>query len=150
MFWIWAGFILFVIFVLALDLGVFHRKAHVVSTREAFAWSAVWLAMGLAFAVVVYFGYEHHWRGLGKTPDGVTVVDTMDVRPDDPLGELDGAEAVVKYLTGYVIEKSLSVDNLFVFAMLFALFAVPPIQQHRLLFWGVFGAMIMRGAMIWL
>src|SRR5215470_7551334 len=74
----------------------------------------------------------------------------MGVRPDDPLGELDGAEAVVKYLTGYVIEKSLSVDNLFVFAMLFALFAVPPIQQHRLLFWGVFGALVMRGMMIWL
>jgi tellurite resistance protein TerC len=150
MLWIWIGFIVFVLFVLALDLGVFHRKAHAVSMKEALGWSAVWIALGLSFSVFIYFGYEHHWTGLGKSPDGVHVVDTMAVSADDPLGELDGGEATVKYLTGYVIEKSLSIDNLFVIAMLFAMFAVPAAQQHRLLFWGVLGALVMRGAMIWL
>src|SRR4051794_20270954 len=125
MLWIWVGFILFVLFVLALDLGVFHRNAHVVSMKEAIGWSAVWIALGLAFSVFVYFGYEHHWQGLGKSTDGATVLDSMAVSPDDPLGELDGGEATVEYLTGYVIEKSLSIDNLFVIAMLFAMFAVP-------------------------
>src|SRR4051812_38445701 len=123
MIWIWIGFILFVFFLLALDLGVFHRKAHVVSTREALGWSALWISLGLAFSVFVYFGYENHWRGLGLSTDG-RILDTMAVSADDPLGELDGSEAVVKYLTGYVIEKSLSVDNIFVIAMLFGLFAV--------------------------
>ena len=150
MLWIWISFIVFILLVLALDLGVFHRKAHAVSMREALGWSAVWIALGLAFSVFVYFGYEHHWMGLGKSADGVTVLDTMAVSADDPLGELDGGEATVKYLTGYVIEKSLSIDNLFVIALLFAMFAVPAAQQHRLLFWGVLGALVMRGAMIWL
>jgi tellurite resistance protein TerC len=87
--------------------------------------------------------------GLGKSPDGVTILDTMAVDAGDPLGELNGSEATVKYLTGYVIEKSLSIDNLFVIAMLFSMFAVPEKNQHRLLFWGVLGALVMRGAMIW-
>jgi tellurite resistance protein TerC len=136
MIWIWAGFILFVLLMLALDLGVFHRDAHVVSIREALGWSAVWVSLGLAFGVFVYFGYEHHWMGLGL---GVDAVD----------GQVnDGATATVKYLTGYVIEKSLSVDNVFVIAMIFAFMAVPRIYQHRVLFWGILGAFVMRGVMI--
>src|SRR5919108_74576 len=75
MFWIWAGFILFVLVMLAVDLGVFHRKAHVVSMREALGWSAVWAALGVAFGIFVYFGYEHHWLGLGAIADAVDGVD---------------------------------------------------------------------------
>jgi tellurite resistance protein TerC len=136
MIWIWAGFILFVLAMLALDLGVFHRKAHAVSMREALAWSGVWVALGLLFAIFVYFGYEHHWLGLGATPDAI-----------DGLIN-DGRSATVKYLTGYVIEKSLSVDNIFVIAMLFGFLAVPAMYQHRVLFWGILGALVMRGVMI--
>ena len=136
MIWIWTGFILFVLLMLALDLGVFHRKAHVVSVREALGWSAVWVSLGLAFGVFVYFGYEHRWMGLGLAVDAV----------DGQVN--DGAGAAVKYLTGYVIEKSLSIDNVFVIAMIFAFMAVPRIYQHRVLFWGILGALVMRGVMI--
>jgi len=133
---VWIAFIAFVLLMLALDLGVFHRKAHVVSVREALAWSAVWLCMGLAFAVFVYFAYDSQWFGLG------TVADAVDGLMND------GARATEKYLTGYVVEKSLSVDNIFVIAMIFGFFAVPPLYQHRVLFWGILGALLMRGAMI--
>jgi tellurite resistance protein TerC len=136
MFWIWTGFILFILLMLALDLGVFHRKAHVVKLKEALGWSAVWVAVGLAFSTFVYYGYEHHWLGLGNTVDAV----------DGVLN--NGASAATKYLTGYVVEKSLSIDNVFVIAMVFASLAVPPIYQHRVLFWGILGALVMRGAMI--
>ncbi len=136
MVWLWVGFIAFVVAMLALDLGVFHRKAHVVTVREALVWSAVWATLGLSFAVFVYFGYENQWLGLGGSIDAVDgVVNT-------------GATAVVKYLTGYVVEKSLSVDNVFVIAMIFGFMAVPAIYQHRVLFWGILGALVMRGAMI--
>jgi tellurite resistance protein TerC len=134
--WIWIAFIAFVLLMLALDLGVFHRKAHVVSVKEAFAWSAVWLSMGLSFSVFVYFAYDGQWFGFG------TMVDAVD-------GQMNsGANATEKYLTGYVVEKSLSVDNIFVIAMIFGFFSVPPLYQHRVLFWGILGALILRGAMI--
>src|SRR5688572_10365163 len=136
MVWIWLGFVLFILLMLALDLGVFHRKAHVVRVKEALAWSAVWAAMGLSFSAFVYYGYENHWLGLGNA------VDAVDGRIND------GRSATLKYLTGYVVEKSLSVDNVFVIAMVFASFAVPAIYQHRVLFWGILGALLMRGAMI--
>jgi tellurite resistance protein TerC len=136
MVWIWCGFIVFVLAILALDLGVFHRRAHVVSIREALAWSAVWVTLGIAFSVFVYFAYENHWFGIGLTPDAVG-------------GQLNnGYTATLKYLTGYVIEKSLSVDNIFVMAMIFGFLAVPPIYQHRVLYWGILGALVMRGVMI--
>ncbi len=134
--WMWGGFTLFVLAMLALDLGVFHRKAHVVTVREALMWSAIWIAMGLSFAVFVYFGYEHGWMGLGAVPDAV----------DGQIN--DGGSATLKYLTGYVVEKSLSVDNVFVIAMLFGFLAVPAMYQHRVLFWGIIGALLMRGIMI--
>ncbi len=143
MLWIWIGFIVFVLLMLALDLGVFNRKAHVVSVKEALGWSALWIALGLSFSVFVYFGYENHWLGLGNTPDAVDKSDEF------PQGRInDGRGAVVKYLTGYVVEKSLSVDNIFVIAIIFGFFAVPAIYQHRVLFWGILGALLMRGAMI--
>ena len=136
MIWIWIAFIAFVLMMLALDLGVFHRKAHVVSVKEALVWSAVWLSLGLSFSVFVYFAYDGQWFGLG------TVVDVVDGLTSS------GLSATEKYLTGYVVEKSLSVDNIFVIAMIFGFFAVPPLYQHRVLFWGILGALVLRGAMI--
>jgi tellurite resistance protein TerC len=136
MIWIWTAFVAFVLLMLALDLGVFHRKAHVVGVREAVAWSAVWIALGLTFAVFVYFAYDSKWLGIGTT------VDVVDGSTND------GRTAMEKYLTGYVVEKSLSVDNIFVISMLFSFFAVPALYQHRVLFWGILGALLMRGVMI--
>lgn len=136
MIWVWVGFIAIVLLMLALDLGVFHRKAHVVSVREAVIWSAVWVTLGLAFSIFVYFVYENQWLGMGTAAD--------------PVGGStnNGSAAAIKYLTGYIIEKSLSVDNIFVIAMIFGFMAVPPIYQHRVLFWGILGALVMRGLMI--
>jgi tellurite resistance protein TerC len=114
--WHWAGFILCVLIFLALDLGLFHRRARAVKFKEAAAWSAVWFALAMAFA-----GAMAHWRGQ---------------------------EAAVQFTTGYIIELSLSLDNILVIALIFAWFRVPIQFQHRLLFWGILGALIMRGAMI--
>jgi tellurite resistance protein TerC len=130
--WLWGGFVALILTFLALDLGVFHRKAHVVRIREAFAWTSVWVVMALAFSVAVYFLYEHHWLGVGL-----------------PIGhELDGGQAAGQFLTGYIIEKSLSLDNVFVIAIIFSYFRIPAMYQHRVLFWGILGALVMRGAMI--
>ncbi|MEO5916581.1 MAG: TerC family protein [Luteolibacter sp.] len=136
MIWPWVIFIGFVFLMLALDLGVFHRKSHVVGFKESLGWSAVWITLGLSFSVLVYAAYEGHWFGLGLVPDAV-----------DGLMN-NGRLAAMKYLTGYVVEKSLSVDNIFVIAMVFASLAVPLRYQHRVLFWGILGALLMRGAMI--
>ena len=136
MIWAWVAFVAFVLLMLALDLGVFHRKAHVVSVREALHWSMVWIALGVTFSVFVFFAYEHHWFDLGTTRDAV----------DGVLN--DGTAAVEKYLTGYVVEKSLSVDNIFVISLIFSSFGVPALYQHRVLFWGILGALLMRGGMI--
>jgi tellurite resistance protein TerC len=113
---LWLGFTLFVLAMLALDLGVFHRTAHVVGVREALVWTAVWIALALGFNVGVYFWF--------------------------------GAERAFEFLTGYVIEKALSVDNIFVFLIIFSVFAVPAALQHRILFWGILGALIMRAIFI--
>lgn len=133
---IWIGFVILILFLLALDLGVLHRKAHVVTMKEAILMSALWIALGLAFSVLVYYGYENHWLGLGASVDAV----------DQTIN--NGKTAVIKYITGYIVEKSLSVDNIFVIAMLFGFFAVPPMYQHRVLYWGILGALVMRAAMI--
>ncbi|GIW09697.1 MAG: membrane protein [Dehalococcoidia bacterium] len=126
MLWLWGAFNLFVLAMLALDLGVFHRKAHVVSLREAAIWSVVWVVLALVFNVGVYFFWD------------VLV----------PNSQYSNGEAALAFFTGYLIEKSLSVDNIFVFVMIFAYFAVPPAFQHRVLFYGVLGALVMRGVMI--
>jgi tellurite resistance protein TerC len=136
MVWIWTGFIVFILALLALDLGVFNRKAHVVSVKEALGWSALWITLGLLFSAFIYFAYEHHLMGVGASIDKVDGIVN------------NGHTATVKYLTGYIIEKSLSVDNIFVIALIFSYFAVPAIYQHRVLFWGILGALLMRGAMI--
>ena len=114
--WLWVGFNVFVLAMLALDLGVFHRKAHVVSFREAIGWTAAWITLALLFNLGVW-----HYAG---------------------------AQKALEFTTGYLIEYSLSVDNIFVFALLFSYFAVPPKYQHRVLFWGILGALVMRATMI--
>ena len=131
---IWIVFIVLILGLLALDLGVFHRKSHVVSVREALAWTAVWMALGFAFTGVVYYLFEHHWGGSGTS-----------LNPQYPH---DGKTAAQMYLAGYLLEKSLSIDNIFVIALIFSYFRVPQIHQHRVLYWGILGALIMRGVMI--
>src|SRR5262245_31346625 len=113
---LWAGFIAFVVLMLLLDLGIFHRSAHAVRPREALVWTLVWIALALAFDAGIYVWF--------------------------------GADRALEFLTGYVIEKALSVDNLFVFLVVFSYFAVPPEYQHRVLFWGVLGALVMRAIFI--
>jgi TerC family integral membrane protein len=140
---VWIAFLVFIFVLLALDLGVFHRKAHVVSVREALTWTCVWVTLALAFSGFVYVAYDHHWFGLGLTPDPV---DRSAAFPNGRLN--DGSSAFLKFITGYIIEESLSVDNVFVIAMLFQYFAVPREYQHRVLFWGIIGAVAMRGLMI--
>lgn len=120
----WIGFNVFVAFLLFVDLGVFHRKAHEVGFREAIAWSVVWVALALVFNLGIYLG----WFG------GYDVVDR--------------APRAKEFLAGYLIEKALSVDNIFVFAVLFRYFAVPPTFQHRVLFLGILGAVVLRLVMI--
>jgi len=132
MIWLWGGFLLLIVAFLAFDLGVFHRTPHAITVRDALGWTAVWIALALAFNVVVYFMYEHHWMGIGST-----------------IGhELSGRQAALQFLTGYVVEKSLSLDNIFVIALIFGYFHVPLPFQHRVLFWGILGALVLRGAMI--
>lgn len=108
----WIGFNLFVLLMLALDLGVFNRKAHVVSVKEALTWSGVWISLALTFNGLIYY-----WFGEAKA---------------------------VEFLTGYLIEKSLSIDNIFVFVLVFGYFQIPAIYQHKILFWGILGALVMR------
>jgi len=134
--WIWIGFIVLLIGALALDLGVFRRTHHVIGTKEALAWTAVWIGIAVVFSVFIYFAYENHWAGLGNRLDDVAGTTT------------DGRTAILKYLTGYVLEKSLSVDNIFVISVIFGSFAVPLQYQHRVLSWGVLSAILMRGIMI--
>jgi len=118
--WHWIGFIAFVLVVLALDLGVFHRRAHVVAFREALLWSAIWFCLAMLFAV--WLGFMH--------------------------GAKDANKHALQFVTGYLIELSLSMDNVFVIALIFSYFRIPSEYQHRVLFWGILGALVMRGMMI--
>ena len=113
---LWIGFNLFVLGMLALDLGVFHRKAHSVSIKEATTWSVVWVSLAMIFNLGIYYAW--------------------------------GQEKALEFLTGYLIEKSLSVDNLFIFLMIFQYFATPTQYQHRILFWGILGALVLRAIFI--
>lgn len=116
--WGWAGFVTLIVSLLLIDLLVVHKHAHVVSAREAGLWSAIWIGLGVSFAGVVFLVYDN------------------------------GADAAGLYLSGYLIEKSLSVDNLFVFVLIFGFFSVPDEYQHRVLFWGILGALVLRGIFI--
>jgi len=147
--WAYAAFLGLVVVFLALDLGVFHREAHEVRMKEAVAWSIVWLTCGVAFSGVVYLAYEHHWLDLGlataqyNTREAIAAGGALIVH-----GEMLGADAAKQYLVGYVVEKSLAMDNIFVIALVFSFFAVPARYQHRVLFWGIVGALVLRGSMI--
>ncbi len=114
--WLWVGFNIFVLAMLALDLGVFHRKAHALSLKEASIWSVVWITLAMVFNAGLYL--------------------------------FAGPEPALQFFTGYLIEKSLSVDNIFIFVLLFTFFKVPAAYQHRVLYWGILGALIMRGTLI--
>jgi tellurite resistance protein TerC len=118
--WAWVGFLLFVTVMLALDLGVFNRKAHVVSLREALAWCAVWFGLAMAFNLLIAL----------KMPDTAT------------------SKPALEFFTGYIVELCLSVDNVFVFIVIFQYFRVEPKHQHRVLFWGIIGAVVMRAVFI--
>ncbi|MGE0820946.1 MAG: TerC family protein [Candidatus Binatia bacterium] len=113
---LWIGFTTFVLALLALDLGIFHRKAHEVTPREALTWSIVWISLALLFNVGIAYWF--------------------------------GRERGMEFLTGFLIEKALAVDNIFVFAVVFSTFAVPPALQHRVLFWGILGALVLRALFI--
>ena len=128
----WIVFLLLVFALLALDLGVLNRKIHEIHTGEALKWTAFWIGLALVFGVVLYFGYDYHILGLGAH-DGASE---------------SGKDALMLYYTGYFIEKALSLDNIAVMAMIFASFKVPLKFQHRVLFWGILGALIFRGIMI--
>jgi len=149
--WAYVAFIGLVVLFLALDLGVFHREAHEVAMKEAVSWSVVWVTCGLAFSVFVYFAYENHWLGLGLATPMYNPAALVDASAATIIsGEVRGLDAAKQYLTGYVVEKSLAMDNIFVIALVFGFFAVPAKYQHRVLFWGIIGALLMRGGMIFL
>jgi tellurite resistance protein TerC len=149
--WAYVAFVGLVVVFLALDLGVFHREAHEVSMKEAATWSVIWLSCGIAFAGFVYKAYDAHWLGLGLDTPRYNTHELAGQVAEQPIiisGEVTGAEAAKQYLVGYVVEKSLAMDNIFVIALIFSFFAVPAKYQHRVLFWGIIGALIMRGGMI--
>lgn len=125
---VWIFFISFIIVCLALDLGVFNKNAHAISYKEAARWTIVWTVLAFIFSFVIYYIYR---GGLVNNPTGLT-----------------GSEASMQYITGYLIELSLSVDNIFVIAIIFKSFKIPQKYQHRVLFWGILGAIIFRGLMI--
>jgi tellurite resistance protein TerC len=126
---LWAVFGVIVVVMMALDLGVFHKKAHVVSVREALVWTAIWLAIGLTFALAIRIWIDPGYRA----------------QPGATSEDLPSLE----YLTCYLTEYALSVDNIFVFLVIFSYFAIPAESQHRVLFWGILGAMAMRALFLW-
>jgi tellurite resistance protein TerC len=134
--WAWGGFIAFIVFMLALDLGVLNRKVHVVSIREAMVFTIICVVLAFAFSGFLYFAYDRNIADLGLTVDAIDGVRN------------EGHLAWVKFVTGYLIELSLSADNVFVMAILFSFLKVPQQFQHRVLFWGILGALVMRGVMI--
>ena len=135
--WFYGLFTLFVLFMLALDLGVFHRKSHEVSFKEASIWSVVWVSLALAFNYLLYR------YALWKFPQDERLLAFPNFQPD-----LAAWNVSLEFLTGYIVEKSLSVDNIFIFVMVFAYFAIPPKYQHRVLFYGILGALVFRAIFI--
>ncbi|MCC6660819.1 MAG: TerC/Alx family metal homeostasis membrane protein [Phycisphaerales bacterium] len=152
--WAYAGFLAALTVMLAIDLGVLSRRTHTVSVKESLLWSSLWVAVGVGFSVFVYFAYTHHWLGLGLVPPELLPLPTNAPPPAEGpviapgLLPLDGVTATWNYLAGYVIEYALSVDNIFIIAVIFKYFATPPQYQHRVLFWGIVGVVVMRGVMI--
>jgi tellurite resistance protein TerC len=132
---IWAGFLALFLGLLILDLSVLHRESATLSVKQALFWTTVWITVAMSFTIVVYGLYEYRW--LGFTP-GPGVGEAGDF----------GRDAVLQYITGYVLEWSLSVDNIFVIAVIFSYLKIPSHYQYRVLFWGIVGAIVLRGMMI--
>lgn len=130
---VWIAFLVFVLVMVALDLGVFHREIKTPTARNALGWTLIWVVLALLFNGLVYVLYDNNysWASL-------------------PTEHLNGQQAGTQFLLGYLLEKSLSVDNIFVIAMIFSYFRVPLALQHRVLFWGILGAVVLRGVMIFL
>lgn len=128
---VWGGFLAFFLALLFLDLSVLHREAAALSVRQALFWTTVWVSVAFSFNIVVYGLYEYRWFGF--EPGG---------------GVRGGADAVIQFITGYLLEWSLSVDNIFVIALIFAYLRIPTLYQYRVLFWGIVGAIVLRGLMI--
>lgn len=126
--WVWILFIVFIIICLALDLGVFNKEDHVIETKEAAKWTTVWVSLALLFSGVIYWLFS---SGNVANPTGLTPMD-----------------AVITYITGYLVELSLSIDNVFVIAVIFNAFQIPKKYRHRVLFWGILGAVVFRALMI--
>lgn len=131
------GFTVFVLVVLALDLGVFHKKAHEVGFREASIWTAVWIGLAFVFNYLFYLYAQYQF----STNERYAAIPGFD--PD-----AQAKTSALEFLTGFVVEKSLAIDNIFVFAVVFAYFGIPKVYQHRVLFWGILGALIFRGIFI--
>lgn len=125
---IWISFLFLIFCFLALDLGILNKKDHVIRTREAAMWTSLWVSIALGFSFVIYWLFSTDYM-------------------TNPT-QLEPSQAVLKYITGYLIELSLSIDNVFVIAIIFQAFAIPPIYQHRVLFWGILGAIVFRALMI--
>lgn len=126
---IWILFIFLILLILAFDLGVFHNKNQAISIKQSLFWTSIWICLALLFSIPVYFLYKSNTGNIDIT-------------------DLSPADAVIKYITGYIIEKSLSLDNIFVIALIFSFFKIPHKYQHRILFWGIIGAIILRGTII--
>ncbi|MES2769888.1 MAG: TerC family protein [Bdellovibrionota bacterium] len=135
--WFYAGFTAFVLVVLALDLGVFHKKAHEVSFKEASIWTTIWISMALVFNYLFYLYAQHRF----STHERYTSIPNFD--PD-----AQAKTTALEFLTGFVVEKSLAIDNIFIFAVVFAYFGIPKMYQHRVLFWGILGALVFRAVFI--
>lgn len=135
--WLYLGFIGFVLVVLALDLGVFHRNAHEVSFKEASVWTGVWFALALLFNLILY---KYSLWSFSNNPQ------LMSIPGFDP--ESQAKTTALEFLTGFLVEKSLAVDNIFIFAVVFSYFTIPKKYQHRVLFWGILGALIFRAIFI--
>ena len=135
--WFYTSFVLFVVVLLALDLGVFHKKAHEVTFKESTIWTVVWISLALTFNILFYFYCQ--WR-FSTDPSYLSIAG---FNPDSAA-----KTAALEFLTGFIIEKSLAIDNIFIFAVVFSYFAIPKIYQHRILFWGVLGALVFRALFI--
>lgn len=165
---VWAAFVVLVLIILAFDLGFFNREEKAITARQALLRTLVYFLLACGFTVFVYYSYEHHWFDLGK--DGKAAAEAsadehaavhhepwfrlaypFEVPRKGGAGKAlphNGTDAATMFFTGYLVEQSLSMDNIFVIALILTYFQVPAILQHRVLFWGIMGALIMRGVMI--
>lgn len=135
--WFYLGFIAFVLLVLVIDLGIFHKKAHEVSFKEASVWTTVWIGFALLFNYLLYVYAQFRF----STDPRYASIPNFD--PD-----VQAKTSAIEFLTGFIVEKSLAIDNIFVFALVFSYFGIPKMYQHRILFWGILGTLVFRAIFI--